>query len=357
MNSMPDLANRLQNLLLYHSVSGAEPDGLPVAIAACRSGSTLAQMVACQVASAPELARRSRPVEFQANVDFRFSDGETCVRLAEDVQDRDVFLFQCLNDPTQCASIDDNYLAFLAAVRAFKEYGARRVTGVVPYLAYARQNKSTPHQREPVTARLMADLAVAAGLDALITFHPHTDQISGFYGGVRVKTLNPLEVFAPAFAAFAGRTDVILVAPDAGAARYVGEMSRALGLGIALTNKYRPRPEQSEIQDVTGDFTGKRAAIILDDMISSGGTIVHLVEKLRDEKGIETVYLGISHNLGLEKARQRLVELHASSCLQKIVVTNSIPQKQAFLNLPFLSCLDLSGLLAEAILLTCGYKL
>jgi ribose-phosphate pyrophosphokinase len=154
-------------------------------IASCRSGSYLARKVTERVKLGRENAGEEGDILHLEDIDFQFSDGETCVRLDADVNGRDVILFQALHDPTSARGVDENYVAFLIAVRTLCEWGANHVTGVLPYLAYARQDKPTKFRREPTTADLMADLSIEAGLDRLVTWDPHTDQIRGFYGGIR----------------------------------------------------------------------------------------------------------------------------------------------------------------------------
>lgn len=315
-------------------------------IAHCRSGADLAARVVDRLrglAGEPDLVHLE-------NVDGQFSDSETFVRLDQDVSGSDVFLFQALLDPHHNRGVDQNYMAFLIAVRALREWGANFITGVLPYLAYARQDKPTQFEREPTTANLMADLTIAAGIDRLITWHPHSPQIHGFYDHIPVVKLESLPVFVGEYERFRGRPDVIVIAPDAGALKFVTRVGRELELNAAIASKYRPRPEEAHIQEVIGDFSGKRIALVLDDMISSGGTVTALVHELVDHKGIEEVYLGASHNLGMEAARARLLDLIERFGLKEIVVTNSIPQTAAFRRLPNFAVRDLAGYLAQAIM-------
>ena len=315
-------------------------------IASGCSGSYLASQVVARYAARLSEVGSERGVPFLGEIDFRFSDGETCVRLDADINGRDVFLFQALHDPTSERSIDQNTIAFLIALRAFREWGANHVTGVLPYLAYARQDKPTKFQREPTTAELMADLSIEAGLNRLVTWDPHTPQVHGFYGSVPIDALSPLALFADAFRRFQGQDDVIAVAPDAGAVKFVMRFARTLNVSSAVASKYRPQPEEAVISEIMGGFVGKKSAIVLDDMIATGGTIEATVTKLVEEKGIEKVYLGISHNLCSQRAFQRLSDLHADDHLHEMIVTNSIPQTEDFLTLPFLTVKDLSDLLA-----------
>jgi len=282
-------------------------------------------------------------------VDKRFSDSETCVRLPMHVSGCDVYLFQSLFDPTSDLTIDQNYMAFLIAARTFREHGANHVTGVLPYLAYARQDKPTKFTREPTTARLMADLSITAGVDRLIVWDPHCGQIRGFYGAMPVSMLESISLFIEEFGSFRGREDVIAVAPDVGASKFVTHFGRALDVKCAIASKYRPLPEEVVIAEIIGDFEGKKTAIVLDDMISNGGTVHALIKKLVSEKGIEEVYVGASHNLCIGRARERLSDLYANHRLKRVIVTNSIPQTGEFQDLPFVSIRCLSDMLSRTI--------
>ena len=318
-------------------------------IAGCCSGSYLSKRVVERYKELLAEAGSEDDILHLEDIDTRFSDSETCVRLPMHVSGCDVFLFQSPFDPTSDRSIDQNYMAFLIAARTFREHGANHVVGVLPYLAYARQDKPTKFTREPSTARLMADLSTAAGIDRLIVWDPHSDQIRGFYGGMPVNTLESLSLFIDEFGRFRDREDVIAVAPDAGASKFVTHFGRALDLKCASASKYRTRPEEVTIAEIIGDFEGKRIAIVLDDMISIGGTTDALIRKLVEEKGIEEVYLGVSHNLCVGKAHERLSDLHANHRLKQVVVTNSIPQTKQFEDLPFVSVRCLSDVLSRTI--------
>jgi len=283
------------------------------------------------------------------NIDKRFSDDETNVRLPIHVGGCDVYLFQALFDPTSELSIDQNYMAFLIAARAFKEHGARHITGVLPYLAYARQDKPTKFTREPTTARLMADLSIASGVDRLIAWDPHAGQIRGFYGGLPTHMLESLTLFIEEFRRFKGREDAIVVAPDVGASKFVTHFGRALEINSAIATKYRPKPEVVRVSEIIGDFTDKRVVIILDDMISSGGTVFELIKKLVTENDIEEVYLGVSHNLCVGCARENLSILNKDYNLKQVIVTNSIPQTEDFKALSYVKVKCLSDTLARTI--------
>jgi ribose-phosphate pyrophosphokinase len=318
-------------------------------IASCCSGTYLATRVVKRYEELLKEADCTGDVLHLETIDFRFSDSETCVRLDIPVNGDDVYLFQALFDPISERTVDQNYMAFLIAARTLREAGANHVTAVLPYLAYARQDKPTKFMREPTTARLMADLAIAAGVDRLVAWHPHVGQLRGFYAGIPVDLLDPLRLFVEAFQRFKDRGDVIAVAPDAGASKLVTHFGRALNLKCAIASKYRPEPEEAIITEVIGDFARKRVAIVLDDIISSGGTVHALVKRLAEKKGIQEIYLGVSHNLCTESACERLLALYTAYQLQEVVVTNSIPQTEKFRALPFVSVRCLSDTLSRAI--------
>jgi ribose-phosphate pyrophosphokinase len=318
-------------------------------IAGCRSGSYLSSSVVACYRNFLGEAESDANVLYLDDIDDQFSDSETHVRLDLYVSGYDVFLFQALFNPRVSQSVDQNYMAFLIAARAFREHGANHVTAVLPYLAYARQDKPTMFMREPTTASLMADLAVEAGIDRLITWHPHSRQIHGFYGGIPLDVLTPLTLFIEAYQRFQGRDDVIVVAPDVGASKFVTYMGRALGVRSAIASKYRPSPEEAVISEIIGDFSDKRVAIVLDDMISGGGTIEATVKRLAEDNRIEEVYVGVSHNLCTDSARERLMDLYENYNLKELLVTDSIPQTQAFRALPFIVIKSLSEILARMV--------
>jgi ribose-phosphate pyrophosphokinase len=318
-------------------------------IAGCRSGGDLVEKV---VETYQNLLRKNgsgEKVPSLLSIDSQFSDTETHVRLENHVNGSDVFLFQSLYDPGSGLNINEKYMRFLIAVRTFRECGAGHITGVLPYLAYARQDKPTKFMREPTTARLMADMAVEAGIDRLITWDPHCAQIRGYYGKVQFNGLESLSLFLDIFMDFRGRDDVIVVAPDEGASKFVTHFGRAMNLKCAIASKFRPRPEVAEISEVIGDFSGKKTAIILDDMVSTGGTIEALIRHLVGKLRICEIYLGASHNLCTERFRTILAALHEKSCLKKVYVTNSIPQTPEFTSLPFVEVRCLSDSLCRVI--------
>jgi ribose-phosphate pyrophosphokinase len=318
-------------------------------IASCRAGNYMARRVVDKYHELMEEHGSEANVDFFENIDQQFTDTESGVRLPGHVGGADVFLFQALLSPPSGSSINNNYLALLIAARAFREHGANRVTAILPYLAYARQDKPTKFQREPTTAKLMADLVKAAGIDRVVAWNPHSTQVHGFYADMPVNMLDPLQMFASEYEQFHGRSDVIAVAPDAGATKMILHFSRRMEVNSAIASKYRPQQEEAVITDIIGDFRGKKIAIVLDDMIASAGTMFELVQKLVEEKGIEEIHMGASHNLCLPNTAERLMELHENYNLKSVTVTNSIPQTPEFEELPFFHVRCLSEIFCRTI--------
>ena len=318
-------------------------------VVSCRSGTRLARAVVDRYRGLLALERSHHRIDHLADIDFQFSDTESCVRLERHVGGADVFLFQSLLDLASGRSVDENTVAFLLATDACRTWGAAHVTAVLPYLTYARQDKPTRDRREPTSARLMADLALEAGIDRLVTVHPHIAHLPGFYGRVRVDALSPLPYLVDAFQELRGRSDAIVVAPDVGASRLVADAAEALGLPAAIAVKARPRAEEAVTTELIGSFEGRRVALVLDDMIASGGTVRALLRRLAEETEVREVHLGVSHNLGLDIARERLLELQADYGLVDVVVTDSVPQTGAFLELPFLRVVELADVLARTL--------
>lgn len=319
-------------------------------LAGCRSAGSLVEQMVRHVDDLRARSGTGEVVRAMGAVDFLFPDGEIGVRLEAGVDGRDVFLLQSLFNPAAAGGLGENYLALLIAARACREWGAAHVTAVTPYLAYARQDKPTPGTIEPTTAKLFADLAAAAGIGRLITWHPHCAQIRGFYAPMPVVAPDPLGEFVREFEAFKGRDDVIAVAPDEGASRLVANFGRALGLRVAIATKHRPERGRAAITDVIGDFAGARVAIVLDDMISSGTTVRELVTALAERTRVDEIRLAASHNLCRPAARETLVELNRSRRLASVVVSDSIPQTAEFTGLPFFEARPLGRRLAELVL-------
>lgn len=334
---------------LHNQAQRQESNRGRLLFASNRSGVNMADKVVQRYGEILKQHNSGGSTLYLPQLDSDFTDTEILVRLEHHVGGYDVYLFQSLFDPTSERSVNDNYMAFLIAARAFKEHGANHITGVLPYLAYARQDKPTRFEREPTTARLMADLSMEAGVDRIIAWHPHASQLYGFYGKTPVNFLDPLAMFMQEFQHLAGQPQVIVVAPDAGAAKLVTHFCRLARLNGAVTSKSRPAPEAVGILDIIGEFQDKRQAIILDDLISSAGTIYELTKKIVLEKGIEEVYIAASHSLCVGPALERLTDLYENYNLKKLYITDSIPQSRAMLSLPFVEIRSLADFICHTI--------
>lgn len=318
-------------------------------VASCTPARYLSRELVSRLGDAINTDGAHEQIPYLEDIDFRFSDSEIGVRLDSDVSGCDVFLMQALYDPRTDVSVSENYLALCIAARTFREWGAHKITAILPYLAYARQDKPTHFQREPTTARLMADLVITSGVDRLVTWHPHYQQIHGFYSGIPVDVLEALDYFIDLFEEYRGCDEVVLVAPDVGASKFVTHLGRMLDLQVAIASKYHSERGHTEISQIIGDLANKETAIVVDDMMSSGSTIHRVVTKLVKEHSIQQVLLGVSHNLCTRQAYDRLVDLNQNYNMEHLYVTNSIPQTDLFEQLPFLSQHNISDALSSII--------
>ncbi len=266
----------------------------------------------------------------------RFADGEVAVEVNESVRGMDVFVIQ----PT-CRPVNENLMELLVMLDAFKRGSAGRIVAVLPYYGYARQDKKAKG-REPLSAKLVADLITQAGADRVLAVDLHSDQIQGFFD-IPVDHLPARRIMAEYFIEQGLKgEDVVVVAPDPNATGEAMEMADELHATIGVVAKRRPRDNEVSVVEAIGELAGKRA-IMLDDMIDTGGTMVQGARLLR-EHGAAQVHCAATHAVLSEPACQRL----AQDVVDSVVVTNSIPiplEKQ----LDKMEILNLAPLLAEAI--------
>lgn len=305
-------------------------------IASCSSGLELARNIDKFYLDGIK-AKKSRK-KFQSlidpPIDTRFLDGEVVVRLLEHVRGADAYLIANLNNSNSGYSVNDNFKAFLAGIRAFRQYGANHITGIIPYHIYARQDKATKRKREPIALGQIIEEIIDAGVSQIVTWHPHCE-LQGLYRTTLVDSLDALSLFHNEFQRYKNRPDVILVAPDVGALKFVVDLAESLNLAYGVAAKIRPQPGVAEIRSILGEFADKRVAIVIDDMIDSAGTMLALIQKLATEyPHIEEFYIGASHNLCQDAAFNRLNTLYTENRLKGVAVTNSIPQTQKFLGFP-----------------------
>ena len=241
----------------------------------------------------------------------RFSNGEIKVIINENVRGTDVFVVQ----PT-CNPVNDNLMELLIIIDALRRASASRITAVMPCYGYARQDRKT-RGREPITAKLVANLLVTAGVNRILTMDLHAGQIQGFFD-IPVDHLTAVPLLSDYFKG-QGLTDVVVVSPDAGGIARARDMAERLGAPIAFIDKRRPEPNVAEVMNIVGKVSGKNA-ILLDDIIDTGGSIVQAAKALR-AKGAASVMACATHPVFSGKAPEKLPEAQ----LSQLVVTNTIP--------------------------------
>lgn len=243
----------------------------------------------------------------------RFSDGEIRVKVDESVRGVDVFIVQPGSQP-----VNDNFMELLIMIDAFKRASARRVTVVMPYYCYARQDKKVK-PREPIAAKLIADLLAAAGANRLLTIDLHAGQIVGFFD-LPVDHLYAGPIIAKYFVdLFPDRSGIVVVSPDVGGVPRARSMAEFLGTPIAIIVKRRPEPNETEVMEVIGDVSG-RTAIMIDDMIDTGKSIISGADALFS-RGAVAVFAACTHGVLSGDAVERLL----ASRIEKVVVTDTIP--------------------------------
>ena len=266
----------------------------------------------------------------------RFSDGEVRVRILESVRGHNTFVIQ----PT-CPPVNDNLMELLIIIDALKRASARSVTAVIPYYGYAKQEKMT-EGREPISAKLVANLITVAGADRVILIDIHAPAIQGFFD-IPVDSLTAMPIIAEYFKerGLMGE-DVVVVSPDAGGVARARKFAERLGSTLAVIFKRRPRVEEVETMEVVGDIKGK-IAILFDDMISTGKTILRASERLV-KLGAKAIYVGATHPV----FSGRCVELLSKAPIEEVVVTDTIPLPPEK-HFPKLKVLSVAELLAEVI--------
>ncbi|RJQ52989.1 MAG: ribose-phosphate diphosphokinase [Actinobacteria bacterium] len=265
----------------------------------------------------------------------QFSNGEIYVKFLESVRGADVFVVQTLSTP-----VNMHFMELLIMIDALKRASAGTITAVVPHYAYARQDKKTT-AREPITAKLIADLLTTAGIDRLVSMDLHAGQIQGFFD-MPVDHLTAVPILAGHFEEKALK-DLVVVSPDVGRVKVAKKYADILGAPLAIMHKSRPQHNVAEVTHVIGDVEG-RTALLIDDMIDTAGTIVEGAKALMD-RGATEVYACATHPVFSGPAVERLTK----SPLKEIAVTNTIPvpeEKQ----MDKLRVLSIAPLFAHAIL-------
>ena len=245
-----------------------------------------------------------------------FSDGEISVNIIDSVRGKDVFLIQ-----STCPPVNNNLMELLIMVDAFKRASAETITAVIPYLGYARQDRKVrPH--DPITAKLVADLLTAAGVDRILSIDLHVEQIQAFFN-IPVDHLKGVPVLAAHYLERGFDTsDTVVVSPDIGSVTRARYFANKIDAPLAIIDKRRPKANVSQVMNIIGDVAGKRA-IIVDDLLDTGGTFINAANALM-EKGALEVYGCITHAVLSGNAMSRIDE----SCIKEIVALNTIPSER-----------------------------
>ena len=266
----------------------------------------------------------------------RFSDMEVFAEIHENIRGEDVFVIQSTSYPA-----NDNLMELLVTIDALKRASARRITAVMPYFGYARQDRKTG-PRTPISAKLVANLIESAGADRVLTMELHAGQIQGFFD-IPVDNLFATPIFARHAKKKIKSKNLICVAPDVGGTERARALGKLLNVGLAIVDKRRPKPGQSQVMNVIGDVKGK-TCIIVDDIIDSGGTIVNAAKALKD-RGAKEVYVYITHGVLSGEAVKKI----KNSVIKNLVITDTIDNMNRTKGVKNIEVLSISGLMGEAI--------
>ncbi|CUX97242.1 ribose-phosphate pyrophosphokinase [Candidatus Hoaglandella endobia] len=267
----------------------------------------------------------------------RFSDGEVSVQIDENVRGGDIFIIQ-----STCAPTNDNLMELVVMVDALRRASAGRLTAVIPYFGYARQDRRVRSARVPITAKVVADFLSSVGIDRVLTVDLHAEQIQGFFdvpvdnvfgSPILLEDMLQQDLESP-----------IVVSPDIGGVVRARAIAKLLNdTDMAIIDKRRPRANVSQIMNIIGDVAG-RDCILVDDMIDTGGTLCKAAEALK-ERGAKRVFAYATHPIFSGKAYQNI----KTSVIDEVIVCDTIPLDSSIKALPNVRTLTLSGMLAEAI--------
>ncbi len=267
----------------------------------------------------------------EAKVD-RFSDGETHVKIKRDVRGRDVFIVQPTAPP-----VNDNIVELLILIDALRRASARRITAVLPYYGYARQDRKD-QPRVPITAKLVANIITTAGADRVLTIDLHAGQIQGFFD-IPLDNLYAVNVFVDYFLK-KKITKTVVVSPDVGGIKMARAYAKRLKAELAIVDKRRINDTDTEVMHIMGEVEGKNA-IIVDDIVATAGSLVEAAAALK-KQGAKEVYAAITHPILSGPAIERIQK----SAIKELVVTNTIAQEKK--TIQKIKVLSIAGLLGEA---------
>lgn len=268
----------------------------------------------------------------------KFSDGEIAITFGETVRGSDVFLIQSTNSP-----VNDHIMELLIMIDACKRASAGRITAVIPYFGYARQDRKT-RARDPISAKLVANIITAAGADRVLTMDLHAPQLQGFFD-IPVDNMTSTPLLAPYLMEKFGvsNPDLVVVAPDLGSVTRGRKFSDRLDCSLAIVDKRRPKANVSEVMNIIGDVRGKKV-ILVDDLIDTAGTLINAANALIEKGGATEIYACATHGVLSGSAIERI----NNSVIKKVILLDTIPlttEKQS----PKIVQLPIAPVLAEAI--------
>lgn len=266
----------------------------------------------------------------------RFSDSEVAVEIEQNVRARDVFVVQ-----STCTPTNENLMELCIMVDALKRASARRITAVIPYFGYARQDRRPRSTRVPISAKVVANMLEAVGVERLLTMDLHADQIQGFFN-IPVDNIYASPVLLSDLQS-KQYEDLVVVSPDIGGVVRARALAKQLNCDLAIIDKRRPKANVSEVMNVIGEVEG-RNCVIMDDMIDTAGTLVKASTVLK-ERGAKTVYAYCTHAVFSGPAIERI----QGSMLDEVVITNTIPMTDAATVCPKVRQLSVAFLFAETI--------
>jgi len=265
----------------------------------------------------------------------RFSDGEVMVEIDENVRGKEVFVIQ-----STCPPVNDNLMELLIIIDALKRASAKTIAAVIPYYGYARQDRKVA-PRTPISAKLVADLITTAGAHRVLTVDLHAGQIQGFFN-IPVDNLYASPTLLEHLRILK-EENLVIVSPDAGGVERARAYAKRLEAGLAIIDKRREKPNQSEVMHIIGNVKDK-VAILVDDMIDTAGTLCNSAEALK-QNGAKKIYACATHPVFSGPAIERIVQ----SPIDKVIVTDTIPLSEKAKNSGKISVVTISSLIGEAI--------
>ena len=266
----------------------------------------------------------------------KFSDGEIYVEINENIRGNSIFIIQSISSPA-----NDNLMELLLCIDALKRSSAKNITTVIPYFGYARQDRKVV-PRTSISAKLVSNLITKAGADRVVTVDLHAGQIQGFFD-IPVDNLFATPIFARHVKKKIKSKKIICVAPDVGGTERARALGKILNVGLAIVDKRRPKPGQSQVMNVIGDVKDQ-TCIIVDDIIDSGGTIINAANALK-KRGAKEVYVYITHGVLSGDAVKKI----KNSVIKNLVITDTIDNVEKTKNVKNIEVLPISGLMGEAI--------